>query len=59
MAADLDKQAREMSSDELREALSWNKVLRDHADENMQFNEYRMADDKVKAIEKELRNRKD
>jgi hypothetical protein len=57
--ADLDKQAREMSSDELRQALSWNKTLRDHADENMQFSEYRMADDKVKAIEKELRNRKD
>lgn len=55
--ADLKKQASEMTTDELRDALSWNKALREHADENMQFSEYKMADDKVKAIEAELRNR--
>jgi len=54
---DLKQQAKEMSTDELRAALEWNKALREHADENMQFSEYRMADDKVKAIEAELRNR--
>jgi len=54
---DLKEQARGMSEAELRDALNWNKALREHADENMQFSEYRMADEKVKVIEAELRNR--
>jgi len=56
---DYTEQASSMSLTELRESLSWQKALREHADENMQFREYGWADRKVKAIEAELRNREE
>jgi len=56
---DYTEQASSMSLTALREALSWQKALREHADENMQFREYGWADQKVKAIEAELRNREE
>ena len=57
--ADFAEQARAMSTTELHQALDWHQALREHADENMQFREYELADQKVKAIEAELRHRQE
>jgi hypothetical protein len=53
----LEQQAAEMTTAELRDALSWQEALADHADENMDFGNYDRTQEKMTAIRVELAKR--
>lgn len=50
-------EARGMSVAELQRSLDWNKALREHSDENMDFQGYSKCQEKIEIIEAELRRR--
>lgn len=51
-------EAKGMSVTELKRSLDWNKTLREHSDENMDFRGYSQCQAKIDIIEAELRRRK-
>jgi len=53
----IEQQAAEMSTWELRDALSWHEALAEHADENMDFGNYDRTQEKMMVIRMELAKR--
>jgi hypothetical protein len=53
----LEQQAADMSVGELREALTWQETLAEHADENMDFGNYDRTQEKMMVIRMELARR--
>lgn len=53
----LKREASEMSEADLKHCLEWNLSLREHYDDNFDFSNYNVAEEKVKILTDELRKR--